>query len=149
MKSRAERMQRITDLTERRCNDAAGVLGERTRSLHEARTQLDELQRFRQEYGMPAARGQGISVAQLQNRQHFVHRIDQAIDQLREEIQRRHQRWLQARAQWLDIRNRAAALDGVTRRYRDQEQHAQVRMEQSLLDERAQQRRHGGIYEPD
>nr|WP_240922092.1 flagellar export protein FliJ [Oleiagrimonas sp. C23AA] len=135
-------MQRVADLAESRSDEAARILGEHQRALREAESQLEELGRFRKEYETMAP-GQGVTVAEMLNRQRFVHRIDQAMTQQRSEIQRRRQSVEGARARWLEVRNRHAALDSVTRRYRNQEERAEERRDQEAVDERSQHRRGG------
>lgn len=142
MKHRSQRLQRVTDLAERRTDEAARTVGERRTELDQAQAQLGELERFRAEYAR-AGGGASVSVAELLNRQQFVQRIDQAIVQQRRDIERHQRRLAEAQSTWLQTRNRAAALDSVTRRYREQEQRAEDRMDQEAVDERMQHRKSG------
>lgn len=135
-------MQRVTDLAGRRSDDAADALSRQDQRLREAEQQLSELHQFRREYENRPG-GQDVNVSTLMNRQRFLHRIDQAIAQQVRDIERLRLRRQEARQHWLDQRSRHAALDGVTRRYRDEEQRSNDRTEQEVIDERMQHRRSG------
>lgn len=143
MKRRSDRLQRVTDLAEQRTEEAAQQVAECNRELEQAHHQLEELKRFRDDYARPPADRASVSATSLMNRQQFLHRIDQAIAQQRQTIQRLTQQAERIRQAWLELRGRSAALDGVTQRYRDQESRADDRLEQAVIDERMQHRRGG------
>lgn len=140
---RSQRLQRVADIAGKRTDDAASAMGERTRALEAARRQLEELRQFRRDYALSpgAPAGNGLSVAELLNRQQFVARIDQAIIQQQRDIEQHVRNLAQARADWIESRHRSEALGTVTRRYRDQERVSEERGEQAALDERMQQRK--------
>lgn len=140
---RSQRLQRVTDVAEHRTEAAAGALAERVQGLGSARRQLKELQQFRQDYARaPTAAGtRGMSIAQLRNRQQFVARIDDAIDQQQHEVEQRARNLAQAQTAWINFRSRSAALDTVTRRWRGREQADDARIEQAAIDERMQRPR--------
>lgn len=138
---RSQRLQRVADLAGKHTDEAANAMAERMRGLEAARRQLDELKQFRNDYELQPSSGPGISVAELLNRQQFIARIDQAILQQQREIEQHVRHVAKARAAWLESRNRSAALDTVTRRYRDKEHASEERSEQAALDERMQQRK--------
>jgi flagellar FliJ protein len=139
---RSHRLQRVTDIAERRTDEAAQVLARCLQMLDVARQQLQELEQFRRDYAQaPTAPGQpGMSVAELRNRQQFVSRIDQAIVQQRREIEQHTRHLAQARVAWIESHSRSTALETVTERYRSREQASAERAEQAALDERMQQR---------
>lgn len=137
---RSLRLQRIADIACKRTDDAARRVAECVRTLDAARHQLEELRQFRRDYAQPT-NGNGVSVAELLNRQQFVARIDQAIVQQSRDIELHVKNLAKARAAWLESRNRHAALDAATTRYRDREQASEERAEQAALDERAQYRK--------
>lgn len=139
---RSQRLQRVADIAGKRTDEAANAMAERVRHLDAAQRQLHELQQFRRDYQVtPSAQGSGTSVAELLNRQHFVARIDMAIAQQQREVEERTWQLAQARAAWLESRNRSAALDTVTQRHRGREQAKEERAEQAALDERMQHRK--------
>ncbi len=136
---RSDRLQRVTDLAERRSDEAGRSVADLDRQLAAAQRQLSELQRFRREYEATPD-GRGVGVAALLNRQRFLHRIDQAIGQQKRDLEQIRRTLEQSRQAWFDTRNRHSALDGVTQRYRDEEQRADDRHEQNVIDERMQHR---------
>lgn len=137
---RSQRLQRVADIAGKRTDEAARRVAECTHALDAARRQLEELQQFRHDYAQPA-NGHGVSVAELLNRQQFVARIDQAIAQQSRDIEQHVKNLAKVRAAWLESRNRHAALDSVTTRYRDRERANEERAEQAALDDRVRRRR--------
>ncbi|QWT20578.1 flagellar export protein FliJ [Bacillus sp. NP157] len=138
MPSRADRLQPVVDLAADKAEEATRALATHQRAVVEAGHQLDELRRYRNEYAeMP----NGISVAELLNRQQFLQKVDMAIVQQLGEVQRRERALERARTDWADARGRAKALDSVTAKYREQERKSQDRREQEQADERSQYRR--------
>lgn len=146
MKRRSDRMQRVTDLAERRSDEAGRDVAARDRQLAEAHQQLTELKRFRHEYEAEPD-GNGVGVSALLNRQRFLHRIDVAIVQQTTDIEQISQQLELSRRHWFEVRNRHTTLDGVTQRCRNEEQRADDRHEQDSIDERMQHRR-GNLRRP-
>lgn len=140
---RSQRLQRVADIAGKRTDEAANALAERMHRLDAAQRQLEELRQFRRDYTLQpgSSAGPGLSVAELLNRQQFIARIDQAIIQQQHDIEQHTRNLAKARTNWIESRNRSAALDTVTRRYRDQERASEERSEQAALDERMQQRK--------
>lgn len=139
---RSQRLQRVADIAGKHTDEAANVVAERLRGLDAAKRQLEELRQFRRDYAQPpgSSRESGVSVAELLNRRQFVARIDQAIVQQQREIEQHAHNLAQARAAWRQSRNRSAALDTVTERYRNREQASEERAEQAAIDDRMQHR---------
>lgn len=138
MKSRADRLQPAVDQAHKRRDDAMQKLAEHQQKLARAEHQLEELKRYRQDYA--AAQGEGTSVQALLNRQHFIDRIDRAIEQQLFEVQRQQRQLEHARGHWRDAHAREKALDSVVDGYREAERKAEERREQSEVDERMQHR---------
>jgi flagellar FliJ protein len=143
--SRADRLQPVVDLAGERAEAATRDLAEHQRQLAGAEGQLDELRRYREDYGSVP---DGVGVAALLNRQQFLHRIDQAIVQQLNEVDRRKTNLALAQKRWTDARSRAKALESVTTRYREVERKTEDRREQEQADERSQYRRPSRISEP-
>lgn len=138
MPSRADRLQPVVDLAAEKAEEATRTLATQQRALADAEHQLAELRRYRNEYAeMP----NGIGVSALLNRQQFLQKIDMAIVQQLNEVQRRQRALERARQEWTEARGRAKALDSVTSKYREQERKTQDRREQEQADERSQHRR--------
>jgi flagellar FliJ protein len=136
--SRADRLQPVVDLAVKREKDATIFMAEQRNQLAAAQTQLDELRKYRDEYGSISS---GSDVATLMNRQQFLQRIDMAIVQQMSEVARREKAVVAAQEKWTQARGRAKALDLVTGNYREQERKAEDRREQSQADERSQYRK--------
>ena len=140
MSKRADRLQPAADQAKQRSDDAVLKLAEQQQRLAKAERQLMELRGYRQEYASPPGVG-GLTATALMNRQHFVERIDRAIDQQVLEIERQRRLLDQMRGLWRDAHAREAALDNVIDRYREQDRKAEERREQNDIDERMQHRR--------
>jgi flagellar FliJ protein len=138
MSSRADRLQPVVDIAVKGEKDAVIAMAEQRNQLAAAQTQLEELRKYRNEYGSIS---NGSDVATLINRQQFLQRIDMAIVQQMSEVVRREKAVAVAQEKWTHARGRAKALDLVTGNYREQERKAEDRREQSQADERSQYRK--------
>jgi flagellar protein FliJ len=81
-----------------------------------------------------------MTVSALLNRQQFVERIDQAIVQQANLVERLRRQLEAARQRWLQAHARENALDSVVERFRTQEEQREQRLEQAEVDERMQHR---------
>ncbi len=139
MSSRAQPLLPAVEQAKQRSEDALAQMATHQQRLAKAELQLVELHRYRQEY---AASGNGAqSVTALINRQNFVERIDQAIDQQNGEITRLQRQVEQVRTRWRQAHARESALGTVVDRYLEDERQAADRYEQEQMDERSQYRR--------
>jgi flagellar FliJ protein len=139
MNTRSDRLQPAVDQAQRREQDALQRFAEQQQRYAHVQQQMEDLKRYRQEYGLGSAGG--LTVTALLNRQHFVERIDQAIAQQVREIERQQRLLETMRGQWLQAHARERALGSVVERYRTQEQQSEQRQEQAEIDERMQYRR--------
>jgi flagellar FliJ protein len=137
MPSRSDRLQPAVEQAQRRQQDALQRLAELQQKLAHARQQLDELGRYRRDYGAGAG---NLTVAALLNRQQFVERIDQAIVQQGRLVERLERQLDAARERWLQAHARESALGSVVERLRTQEAQHEQRLEQAEVDERMQHR---------
>lgn len=140
MPSRSDRLQPAVDQAQRRQKEALQRLAEQQQKLAHAEQQLEELQRYRRDYGLGAG---GLTVSALLNRQQFVERIDQAIVQQGKLVERLARQVDAARERWLQAHARENALDTVVERLRTQEEQREQRLDQAEVDERMQYRRRG------
>ncbi|RRQ20920.1 flagellar export protein FliJ [Thiohalobacter thiocyanaticus] len=140
--TRSKRIKPVVDVAERREQEQARRLGAAQRELEQQRQQLDQLIQYRDEYArqFENAGNTGLSVARLQDYRVFLARLNQAIDQQRQRISQSEQACEQQRQHWLASRTRAQALDKVADRYREEENQAQERRDQTESDEFALQR---------
>ncbi|TAL72558.1 MAG: flagellar export protein FliJ [Rhodanobacter sp.] len=138
MNTRAQRLQPAADQARQKTEDALAQLATAQQQVAKARQQLAELEQYRREY---AAAGNGAqSVSALLNRQQFVARIDQAIEQQVVEVERQQRRLEQVRANWRNAHARESALDTVIAQHVEHERRAEERREQAEIDERMQHR---------
>jgi flagellar protein FliJ len=137
MAPRSERLQPAVDQAQRRQKDALQRLAEHQQKLAQAEQQWEELKRYRREYSLGDG---GLTVSALLNRQQFVERIDQAIVQQGNLVERLQRQLEGARQRWLQAHARENALDSVVERLRTQEQQREQRLEQAEVDERMQYR---------
>jgi flagellar protein FliJ len=137
MPSRSDKLQPAVDQAQRRQKDALQRLAEQQQKLAHAEQQLEELKRYRQDYSLSDG---GLTVSALLNRQQFVDRIDQAIVQQGQLIERLQRQMEAARQRWLQAHARENALDSVVERFRKQELQREQRLEQAEVDERMQYR---------
>ncbi len=138
MSPRSARLQPAVEQAKRREELALQKLAEQQQRFTLVQNQLEELERYRQEYSLSEG---GLTVTALVNRQHFLDRIDKAIVQQLREVER-HRRQLEGtRMQWVQAHARERAIDSVIVRYRSLEQQSEDRQEQAEVDERMQYRR--------
>lgn len=138
--SRAKRLQPVQDMID----DAERRLAQRVagceQRVREAETKLQELQRYlaeyRQQFSNSAARGMGASG--LRDYQAFLAKLEEAIRQQSDVVQRLRVERDAERLRWQDAARRAKALDHVTGQWRNEERQAQDRREQRDSDEHAQ-----------
>jgi flagellar FliJ protein len=139
MSRRSERLQPAVDQAEQRQKEALRKFAEQQQRLTYFQQQLDDLKRYRQDYGINNVGG--LTVSALLNRQQFVDRIDLAIVEQSRLIERQQRSLDAARDVWTRAHARASALDSVVVRYRTQESQSDQRGEQAEIDERMQYRR--------
>ncbi|TBR37201.1 MULTISPECIES: flagellar export protein FliJ [Dyella] len=137
MKSRSVRLQPAADVAREKREGATQRLAEQQGRVQNAEQQLGELQRYKAEYALQAG-GTGMTVSALLNRQQFMDRIDQAIEQQQFEVQRQRRQLDQVRGEWRDAHARERALDSVIDNARNLERKAEDRREQNAIDERMQ-----------
>jgi flagellar FliJ protein len=136
--ARSARLLPAVEQAQRREQDALQRLAEQQRRSVFVQQQLEQLERYRRDYTLSTG---GLTVTALLNRQQFVDRIDKAIVQQIQEVERQRRVTEAARLQWLQAHAREKALDSVVARYRTVEEQSKTRQEQAEVDERMQYRR--------
>jgi len=135
---RLEPVQRIVDDTERRL---AEHFAASERLVVNCEAKLAELERYHTDYvqGFAQRAGGGIGAASLRDYQAFLARLQEAIRQQTEIVERaKSDRDLQ-RQRWQQAAQRAKALGNVVERWQAEERNINDRREQRESDERAQQ----------
>lgn len=136
------RLQSLQDLSGLRLDEAARQLGKLIAGEQEAGKQLELLMQYRDEYQQRflAAAGAGIAPDAWRNYQHFLGRLDDAIDQARAMVEASKQRTVAGQKNWLDHRGKAKAFDTLARRHQTRVDYAEARDEQKNSDEHTARR---------
>ncbi len=136
MSRRSERIQKLVELANRRTDQAAQRMSEQAARLRQTGTVREELAKFRTLYGEQRSRpGQVFTAGALWNSHQFLNRIDDALAQQQQDLQRQQQHGEQLRLQWLLNRQRASALQLVARQLDQADARQQLKSEQDLADE--------------
>ena len=138
--TKSKRMQPVAKVAEQRERQAAVEMAEFRRFLDAQQTRLDELNNYRNDYARTfeqAGRG-GMDAARMADYRRILARLNDAIVYQEQRLASLHNDYEQVRRRWTDTRTRAAALDKVMERYREEERREGDRREQGESDERAQ-----------
>lgn len=132
------RLRPVRDIKQQQERQEARKLAELQRQLLLARKQLDDLQGYLKEYfaSVNAARQHVTQASQLGLYQVFIQRLQEAIQHQAQLIK---QRELVVQAQtrkWLEASTRLKTMDDLIARARQQEEIAEDKREQKLLDDR-------------
>lgn len=138
--TRSQRLKPVQRITGAREEEAARLLGECQQQLLLQQQQLQELERYREEYRQHYQQNgrAGLSAQKLLQLQQFLANLEQAIQQQQQTIQRSGQQCEKQRELWRQARGRSQALDKVAERYQEDERQQLNRREQKESDEFAQ-----------
>jgi flagellar FliJ protein len=144
--SNAFHLQPLLDLSQLRLDEATRQLGQLIAGEQEASKQLELLVQYREEYQVRflAAAANGLGPDAWRNYQHFLGRLDQAIDQAKRMVDASKQRTAAGQRNWLDKRGRLKAFDTLAQRHQQRANYVEARREQKLGDEHAARRFHTG-----
>jgi len=144
---KSRRLKPVVRVAENREQQAARALGVAQTRLGQAQQQLEELQRYRDDYRQrfQQAGATGMGAAQLEDYQQFLHKLGQAIEQQGQQVVQATQEAEAKRALWFASRGKVRMLDTVVARYQAIEDQQASRREQREQDERSQR---GGRSEP-
>lgn len=121
-------------------NDAATrKLGKLNHQAQNAQARLSALQQYRRDYQMQfdeSAKG-GISPASMRNFQNFIDRLDQAIRQQQQEIEKANSSVQKGRHELLDSTRKMKSFDTLAQRHAESERKTETRSEQRLQDEQS------------
>jgi flagellar FliJ protein len=135
-------LQPLRDLSNLRLDDAARQLGKLIAGEQEASQRLALLTQYRDEYQnrFLAAAGKGLGPDAWRNYQHFLGRLDAAIEQARLIVASSKQRTALGQKNWLDQRGKLKAFDTLAQRHEARVLHAELRQEQKQADEHSARR---------
>ena len=138
--TKSKRMEPVAKVADQRERQAAVEMAEFRRFLDAQQAKLDELNTYRADYARhfeTAGRG-GMDAARMADFRRILARLNEAIVYQEQRLASLHNDYEQVRRRWTDTRTRAAALDKVMERYREEERREGDRREQGESDERAQ-----------
>lgn len=130
-------LQTLLDLSQDKLDDATRRLGQLMASEKEATQRLELLQQYRNEYHtrfMESAKS-GLSQDQWRNYQGFIARLDAAVNQAQEAVNRSKQQTANGQKHWLEKRSQVKAYDTLADRFQQRQAYADARREQKALDE--------------
>ena len=124
-------LQRAEELRE----DAAAAMQKAQSSWLAARSKLEQVDAFRQEYRSRLTGSKGMTVTQWRDYQLFLAKLDAAAQQQADEVASREQAYQRCLAQWQECEKKVKAFEALHERHRQAEQKRENRNEQKLLDD--------------
>lgn len=130
-------LQPLLELMQTRSDEASRQLGQLIAAEQSARSRLQLLEQYREEY-VQKLRGsiaQGVTPLALRNFQDFLARIDEAIGQQRQVVTRSERSTAAGQAEWREQNKRLKAIDTLSQRHEARERYREGRIEQKQQDE--------------
>jgi flagellar protein FliJ len=137
---RAERMKTVQRAVEDDERRRAEKLAASERRVSECEAKLAELEGYKLSYSQQfsARAGAGIGGAGLRDFQTFLARLEEAVRQQTQMVQRARVERDSERTRWQGAASRAKAVGGVVKRWQCEDQREMERREQNESDERSQ-----------
>lgn len=144
---RSKRLAVVLTLEERKEQEALERMGEAREAVDQQRQQVDNLNRYQQEYRDQIRNSQQgvVQVSRLQAWQAFIAQLDHVIRQQQQQLEKAEQVFEARRLEWQQAWERKRGMEKYIESCRQQEQRDQDIREQKLADEaagRAFARRH-------
>lgn len=136
---RSRRMEVVLALEERKEQSALGQMGEARKRVDQQREQVDNLNRYQQEYRNQIRNNQSgvVPVARLQAWQAFIAQLDQVILQQEQVLSQAEQVFEARRLEWQQAWERKRGVEKYIETCQRQERKAQDVREQKQADEAA------------
>ena len=136
---RSRRLQPVLALEERKEQEALECMGEARQQLEAHQQQVENLERYQQEYRdqIRASQTGVVPVARLQAWQAFIAQLDLVIAQQQKEVQQAEQVFERRRREWQQAWERRRGMEKYIDSCRQQEQREQDVKEQKQADEAA------------
>jgi len=130
-------LQTVLELMQVRADDATQNLARLIANEHDAKSKLELLQQYRDEYAtrFQHAAKNGISPREWHNYQEFLNRLDEAIDTQRKMVAQQVQNTAAGQALWQQQRTKLKAFDTLSERHFANENAQQLKREQKTQDE--------------
>jgi flagellar FliJ protein len=137
-------LQVLLDHATHRLEAAERLLRMLRRKEDEARSRLEELKGYRQEYlSRHAGQGRdGMHIQLLQECHAFLGKLEHAVGQQELELTQASLRWQQAHEQWMQMRQRVKAYETLAKRQAEAEGRRQEKLDQRQMDEQSSTRRY-------
>ena len=136
---RSRRLQPVLALEERKEQEALECMGEARQQLEAHQQQVENLERYQQEYRdqIRASQTGVVPVARLQAWQAFIAQLDLVIAQQQKQVQQAEQVFERRRREWQQAWERRRGMEKYIDSCRQQEQREQDVREQKQADEAA------------
>lgn len=136
---RSRRLAVVLTLEERKEQEALEKMGEARRQVEAQQQQINDLDRYQQEYrDQIRSNQQGVvSATRLQAWQAFISQLDQVLRQQHRQLELLEQRLEEARREWQAAWERRRGMEKYIESCRLQEQRERDLKEQKLADEAA------------
>lgn len=137
MKS-SQKLRPVARVAQQQERDAARQLGDHMRQLEQQQKQLDDLISYRASYeaNYLAATQTGLSVAQMQDYQVFLNRLDNAITQQRQVVTGSSRDRDRCQANWQGAHGHSKMIDKVVEKRQHAEKQQHEKQEQRESDDR-------------
>jgi flagellar protein FliJ len=135
--SRPFTLQPLLELMQTRTDEATRKLGLLIAAEQNAKSRLQMLEDYRDEYAqrLRDATAQGITQLTLRNYQDFLARIEEAIGQQRLAVNASQQNTAAGQSHWKHQHTRLKAIDTLSQRHEAKERQHENKQEQKLHDE--------------
>lgn len=130
-------LQPLLEIMQTRTDDATRRLGQLISAEQNAKSRLQMLEQYRDEYAqkLREASTQGITQMALRNYQDFLARIEEAIMQQGMAVRNSEQGTAVGQAHWKEQNKKMKAIDTLSQRHDLRERYRENKLEQKLQDE--------------
>lgn len=140
-------LQPLLEIMQERTDEATRKLGQLIAAEQDARSRLQLLEQYREEYNQRFRESQqgGLTPLAWRNFQEFMARIDLAISQQQNIVANSARNTQQGQAAWQEQNQRLKAIDTLADRHQNAERWREGKKEQKQMDEFAARRRDSGF----
>lgn len=130
-------LQPLLEIMQERTDEATRQLGRLIAAEQSAKSRLQLLEQYREEYAqkMREAIAQGIAPLALLNYQDFLGRIDEAVEQQAQAVRQSERSTAAGQETWRHHNKRMKAIDTLASRHEERERHLENKREQKQQDE--------------
>lgn len=130
-------LQPLLEIMQTRTDEATRRLGQLIAAEQSAKSRLQMLEQYRDEYAQKLrdAISQGITQLVLRNYQEFLGRIEEAIQQQAMAVRQSENSTAAGQAHWKEQNKKMKAIDTLSQRHDTRERYRENKLEQKLQDE--------------